>query len=155
MKRICHHALRTIATCQIEQIFVQYSLTSQLEYRFFTEQPSVAQIVPALSVLGYQCTQLVGQAMLHLDRSRLSCNCCPSHSYAVFTIYGLPKQKSLTITAGFSPAQPDRNRSVVGWFPGRYCFTHGERFTLIKFLRNMLIIKDKSFAFFVCGKFHE
>ena len=39
-----------------------------------------------------------------------------------------------TITAGFSPAQLDGNRWVAGWFPGRYCFTHGERPSLVRFL---------------------
>ena len=34
--------------------------------------------------------------------------------------------KKPAITAGFTPAQLNRNRRVAGWFPGRYCFACGK-----------------------------
>src|SRR5690554_1544905 len=68
-----------------------------------------------------------------LDGARWSCNCCPRRSHTA-TIHDFTQQKGSTITAGFSPAQLDGNGWVAGWFPGRYCFTHGERSPLIKFL---------------------
>ncbi|MFB1011334.1 MAG: hypothetical protein QMB92_07855 [Thiopseudomonas sp.] len=74
------------------------------------------------------------QAVPNPERVTIILQLLPKPLKDTAAIHHLPQQKSAAITAGFSPAQLDRNRRVAGWFPGRYCFTHGERPSLIKFL---------------------
>src|SRR5690554_7074570 len=109
----------------------------------------ITQIIPALGLLNDQRPNLTDQAVLNPGRIAIILQFLLKPLKDAAAIHHLSQQKSAAITAGFSPAQLDRNRWVACWFPGRYCFTHGERSPLIKFLRNMLIIKDKPLAFFV------
>ena len=125
---------------------------SQLEYWVFTEQLGVAQIIPALSLLDHQCAQLTGQAVPHFGWVTMVLQLLPKLLTHTAAIHDFTQQKGSTTTAGFATTEAYRNRRVAGRFLGWYCFTHGERSPLIKFLRNMLIIKDKPLAFFVYGQ---
>ena len=107
----------------------------------FTQQLGITQVIPALGMLDHQRAQLPGQAVPHFGRVAMVLQLLPKAFTHTATIHDFTKQKDSTITAGFSPAQQDGNRGVAGWFLGRYCFTHGERPSLIKFLQEHIDYK--------------
>ena len=82
-------------------------------------------------MLDHQRAQLAG---LHFGRGAMVLQLLPKAFTHTATIRDFPQQKSAAITAGFATTEAYRNRRVAGRFPGRYCFTRGERPSLVRFL---------------------
>ena len=120
--------------CCVNGVVLQLIAAGQLKHRIFTQQLGVAQIIPALSLLDHQCAQLTGQAVPHFGWVTMVLQLLSKLLTDTATFHDFPQQKSAAITAGFATTEAYRNRRVAGRFPGWYCFTHGERSPLIKFL---------------------